>query len=180
MSLDSIQVGEYFFEKFISKEKINSIVQRMASEIDDYYKKIDPLEFIIILDGAYHFASDFTRAFPRDVKLHFVKIKSYEGFQSSGKASIQGLEQLDIKDKHILILEDIVETGNTLYHLTQELKLKAAASVRLASLFVKPTEIIQPLQVDFFGMEIGPEFIIGYGLDYNGFGRTYADIYIKK
>jgi adenylate kinase len=86
MSLDTIQVGEYFFEKFISKEQINAIVQRMAVEIDDYYKNIDPLEFIIILDGAYHFASDFTRAFPRDVKLHFVKIKSYEGFQSSGKA----------------------------------------------------------------------------------------------
>ena len=119
MRLDTIQVGEYFFEKFISKEQINAIVQRMAVEIDDYYK-------------------------------------------------------------NILILEDIVETGNTLYHLTRELKLKAAASVRLASLFVKPTEIIQPLQVDFFGMEIGPEFIIGYGLDYNGFGRTYPDVYIKK
>ena len=99
-----IRVGEFQFKKFIDKEKIAELILKMAKEVDAFYNEKDELEFIVILDGSYHFASDFTRVFPRDAKVHFIKAKSYVGLKSSGDVKIQGLEEIEI-------LDFIVSTG---------------------------------------------------------------------
>lgn len=174
-----IRVGEFQFKKFIDKEKIAELILKMAKEVDAFYSEKDELEFIVILDGSYHFASDFTRVFPRDAKVYFIKAKSYVGLKSSGDVKIQGLEEIEIKGKHLLILEDIVETGNTLFSIIEAINIKAPASLRLASLFVKPSEMKKSIHIDFYGLQIGSEFIVGYGLDYNGYGRTFPDVYVK-
>lgn len=179
MNGDIIRIESFEFKKFISRNDIDHIIKKMVEEVSSHYKSNDVIEMIAILDGSYHFASDFTRAYPTDTKIHFIKSSSYIGFESSGTIALQGLDNLDLENKHILILEDIVETGNTLTEIINRIKEKNPSSVKIASLLLKPDALQNNLTVDFIGKKIGAEFVVGYGLDYNGWARSYPDIYVK-
>jgi len=133
--------------------------------------------FVGILNGAFMFSADLVKRIRLKCQISFVKLTSYTGDSSSGSVrELIGLMD-DIKGKHVIILEDIVETGLTLETIVKLLKPMKPASLKIATLLFKPQAYQKNLKLDYIGLEIPNEFIIGYGLDYNGYGRNYEDIY---
>ena len=174
-----IQVQDLTFELFITEETIQQRVKELGHEIATQFKDQNPL-FIGILNGAFLFTADLIRACPIASEVTFMKIQSYAGLQSTGTVTTQiGLQQ-DIKGRAVIIVEDIIDTGATLYHLLPNLQKLGPSSISLASLLVKPTALKHPLVIDYKGFEIPNKFVIGYGLDYNGQARNLSDIYQLK
>lgn len=169
------------FEKFILSEEIKSITNRLAQDINTYYKDFkEDLVFISILDGAFIFMADLVRLITIDIEIEFVKLKSYEGTSSRGEVAHLLKLQKSIEGKHILVIEDIIDTGLTIEIFLEELAKKKPASVKICSLLSKPDVHNDIVTIDFIGKEIEPEFVIGYGLDINGKARNLADIYKLK
>ncbi len=164
------------FTKLLSASKIFVRVNELAAEIEKHYIG-EALCVLSVLDGSFVFTSDLVRAFGRDVEVAFCKYSSYHGQKSSGKIT----EILPVPDsiagKHVLIAEDIVDTGLTIKHIESIVRTKNAKSVRIASFLFKPTKLQTGTPPDFVGFEISDKFVIGYGMDYDGFGRNLAAIY---
>ena len=174
-----IQVKDLTFNLFITEEKIQQRVKELGQEIATQFKDQTPL-FIGILNGAFIFMADLIRACPIAVEVTFMKVQSYEGLQSTGTVSTQiGLQQ-DIKGRAIILVEDIIDTGTTLYHLLPDLQKLGPSSISLVSLLVKPTALKYPLVIDYKGFEIPNKFVIGYGLDYKEQARNLSSIYQLK
>lgn len=171
-----VKAYDLSFELYISEEDIKTKVQEMAAKITAKYKDLNPL-IIAVLNGSFIFAADLTRACAMDCDISFVKLASYEGLKSTGDIStLIGLEQ-DVKDRHIIVVEDIVDTGNTIATFLPKLKELHPASVAVASLLLKPEPFNNLFTVDYIGFEIPNKFVIGYGLDYNGRARNLKGIY---
>lgn len=169
------------FEKFISSQEIKSITNRLAHDINTYYKDFkEDLVFISILDGAFIFMADLVRLITLDIEIEFVKLKSYEGTSSRGEVAHLLKLQKPIEGKHILVIEDIIDTGLTIEVFLEELLKKNPASVKICSFLSKPDIHNDIVTIDFLGKEIPPEFVIGYGLDINGKARNLEDIYKLK
>ena len=142
-------------------------------------KDKNPL-FIIILKGSFIFASDLVKALDFDVELTFMQLKSYVGTESSGQIKdVMGVPN-NLKGRTLVVVEDIIDTGNTLEYLHQELKKEEPKRVHYASLFLKPSVYKKSIPIDFVGKEIPNEFVVGYGLDYEELGRTLPQIYKLK
>ncbi len=166
------------FELFISEEKISDTVDRLAQDISKHYAHInEPLVLISILDGSFIFMADLIRSLDLEVSIQFVKLKSYQGTTSRGEVAHILKLQEDIKGKYVLVIEDIVDTGLTLEVFIEELRKKEPAEIKVCSLLSKPEVHNNIIDLDFVGMEIPPDFIIGYGLDLNGLGRQLPEIY---
>ncbi|KAL4491865.1 hypothetical protein ABPG72_006120 [Tetrahymena utriculariae] len=168
------------FVPYIQREKIAQEVKRVAQEISQDYKDKNPI-FIGILNGAFIFCSDLIRNLEfLEQQVEFCKVSSYEGTESSGNIKqLIGLKY-EIKDRHIIIVEDIVDSGVTMQGLINFLKEKNPASIKLCTMFFKPANLKVELKVDYVGMTIDPEFIIGYGLDFDEWGRNIPDVWILK
>ncbi len=167
------------FEPFISEEKILQQVKRVAQEINHDYTHLNPL-FVGVLNGAFMFAADLLKNVTIPSEVTFIKVKSYEGIQSKGQVSnLIGLET-PAEGRHIVILEDIVDSGHTIQHLLKMLQEQHPASIHIATLLFKPQSLQTDVQVKYVGFEIPPQFMVGYGLDYNGQGRNLRDIYRLK
>lgn len=176
MEFNQVKVHDLIFEKFITKHEINSRILEMGREITKKFKDLDPV-FVPILNGSFVFTADLIRACDFDSELIFVKIKSYVGTSSTGEINIQlGIEK-NIEDRHIIVVEDIIDTGNTLKAFIEELKKSNPASITIVSLLLKPDAIQQDIPLDYIGYRIPNAFVVGYGLDYNDLGRTLPDIY---
>lgn len=177
MKTESIlQVGDKEFEVFIPFSRILERISEMGTQLNRDYEALNPV-FVPVLNGSFMFASDLIREICIPCQVSFVKTASYEGTQSSGKVNqLIGLEQ-DVKNRHIILLEDIVDTGKTLAALLPELEKLQPASIQVASLFFKPEAFREAFELKYTGFEIPDKFIIGYGLDYNGYGRNYRDVY---
>ena len=174
--MNTIKIKDKKFELFISEEEIQSINKKLAERITKEYFDKHPI-FIGVLNGAFLFSSDLIRLLDFDSEITFVKMASYIGIESTGNVkSLIGLNE-NIKGKHIIILEDIVESGLTMLELIKQLKEYEPASIKIVSLFFKPNSFKEELKIDFIGKEIPNKFIVGYGLDYNGLGRNYNNIY---
>ncbi len=148
----------------------------MANSINDDYIGKRPL-LIPVLNGSFLFAADLMKELKLDCEVSFIKAASYEGTKSNGKpAVVMGLNQ-NVEGRHLIIIEDIVESGHTLEKILPLIKAQNPASIKIASLLLKPFSLKTGLAIDYVGMEIPDEFIVGYGLDYNGLGRNLRDIY---
>ena len=175
--MSTIKLHDRYFESYITKDKIAKYVAYLADLVSKDVGKDEIPVFIGILNGSFMFAADFVRAYPYDCHISFVKLASYEGTNSSGKMKqLFGLNE-DLEGKTVIILEDIIDTGNTLEEIYEIFKNKKVKKLKIATLFFKPDVFRKPLPIDYIGKSIEDKFIVGYGLDYDGLGRNLSDIY---
>jgi len=174
--MPNIQVHDKLFEPYLSAGEIIEKVSTIASRLNTDYKGKRPL-FIAILNGAFMFASDLFKQVTVDAEICFIKLASYKGTKSSGQViTAIGLD-MDLYNRHIIIIEDIVDTGKTLNVFLPQLKNQQPASLKIAALLHKPESSIYPLDIEYLGFTIPNKFVVGYGLDYDGLGRNIAEIY---
>ena len=175
--MGNIKVLDKEFELFIPYEKIRSVVEKMAEKMNKELKGKKPL-FLCVLNGSFMFAAEiFKRISLLDAEISFVKLASYEGTSTTGKVKeLIGLNE-DLKGRTIIVLEDIVDTGITIEKTIEQIVAKEAAEVQVATLLLKPDALIKDVELDYVGIEIPNDFIVGYGLDYDGLGRNLIDIY---
>lgn len=172
-----IKLHDKQFKPFIDSARIQETILALAKEINQDYKDKQPL-FVGVLNGSFLFTADLVREFEGNCDVSFMKMASYEGTNSTGVVNeLIGLKE-DISGRHVVILEDIVDTGNTLEKLFHELEKKNPQSLEIATLLFKPKAYQKNIPVKYVAMEVGNEFLVGYGLDYDGLGRNLKDIYI--
>lgn len=174
--MDKVRIKDKEFEIYLSREKIESTIQRMAKEIETDMEEKDPL-FLVILNGAFMFAADLFKEMSMPCEISFTRLASYQGTKTTNQVKeLIGMKE-NIKGRHIIILEDIIDTGITLEHLQNTLIKQEPASIRLATLLFKPEAFQKDYPIHYVGIPIHNEFVVGYGLDYDGHGRNYANIY---
>lgn len=172
-----IRVSDKDFAPFISQEKIENEIHRIASEIKRDMMDKEPL-FLVMLNGAFMFAAELFKSLDMPCEMAFVKYKTYVGTHSTGKPNeLLGIEPEKINGRNIVIVEDIVDSGFTMSELLKDLNKKGAKSIKIATMMFKPKALKYDLKMDYVGMEIGNDFIVGYGLDYNEYGRNLKEIY---
>lgn len=178
--MKSIQLHDKHFVPFISKEKIDHYVEQLTQQMANDIEPDEVPIFIGILNGSFMFAADFVRKYPHDCHITFVKMASYEGVNSTGKIKhLVGINE-NLEGKTVVILEDIIDTGNTLSEIYDIFKDKNVKQLKIATLFFKPEVFKKDLHIDYIGKSIEDKFIVGYGLDYDGLGRNLPDIYKLK
>ena len=171
-----INVHDKSFETYLSEETIQQRVKELATSINHDYADKRPL-FIAILNGSFMFASDLFKQLSIEAELCFIKIASYKGMKSSGKVITSiGLEE-DLFKKDVVIVEDIVDTGKTLHRFLPKLMHQQPKSLKIVTLLHKPEATEHPLTLDYIGFSIPNKFVVGYGLDYDGLGRNFKEIY---
>ncbi|MDT8309452.1 MAG: hypoxanthine phosphoribosyltransferase [Bacteroidales bacterium] len=178
--MKSIELHDKSFELYIDKNKIAGRVKELATQITNSIKSDKPPVFIVVLNGAFMFAADLLKQMDINADISFVKLASYSGTSSSGKVKkIIGLNE-DIEGRTVVIIEDIVDTGITMEMVLKELSVFCPEKIYIATLLYKPAAFTKNFAVHFVGFEIPTDFVVGYGLDYNGFGRNLPDIYVLK
>ena len=171
-----IKVKDKEFKLSITADEINNAVENLAMQLNHDLKDKNPL-FLVVLNGAFIFAADLYRKITIDSEISFVKLASYSGISSTSDVKeLIGLNE-KLKGRTVVILEDIIDTGTTMQYLMNKLLYLGVGEVKLAALLFKPSAFRESYNIDYLGLEIPNEFIVGYGLDYDGFGRNYADIY---
>lgn len=169
------QVLDKQFKSYLEKETIQIEVERIASELNRDYADKNPL-FIAILNGSFMFASDLFKLIKVPAEICFIKLASYKGTQSTGQViTAIGLDR-DLFERDVVIIEDIVDTGKTLTAFLPQLEHQQPRSLKICSLLHKKAATTYPVQIDYLGFEIPNLFVVGYGLDYNGFGRNLNKI----
>jgi hypoxanthine phosphoribosyltransferase len=176
IKMKKIKIRDKTFEAFISAEKIEEAVERIAAEIKKDNKNKNPL-FISILNGSFMFAGDLLKKLNIDCDISFVKYSSYKGMRSQLKVKkLLGVNE-DIRDRNVIIIEDIIDTGITIETLLNDLNEFQPASIKITGLLFKPDAFIKKFKIDYKGFDIPNIFVVGYGLDYDGKGRNYPEIY---
>ena len=174
--MSTIKVKEKQFAISIPEAEILTAVQRVADAINHDLEGKDPL-FLSVLNGAFMFTADLMKRITIPCEVSFIKLSSYEGTSSTGQVrQLMGLNQC-IKGRTVVIVEDIVDTGLTMQKLLELLQAQEPAEVHIAALLLKPDKLKVPRHIEYAAMQIPNDFIVGYGLDYDGFGRNYKDIY---
>ncbi len=172
-----IKLKDKNFKPFIVEERIAEAVKKIAGQVNSDLENEFPL-FLAVLNGSFMFASDLLKEISIPCEISFIKMKSYEGLKSTGALTeLIGLSE-DIENRTVVIIEDIVDSGLTLDRLIQVLKEKKVKHIKVASLLFKPEMYAKNHKIDYFGFSISKEFVIGYGLDYEGQGRNLKEIYI--
>lgn len=174
--MSTVKIKDKEFSIFIPETQILEAIQRLANKINEEMEGKNPL-FVGILNGSFMFAGDLMKCINTNCEISFIKVASYSGTSSSGEVKqLIGFND-SIKGRNVVILEDIVDTGVTLENIINQLKEHEPADVRLATLLYKPAAFRKTFKIDYVAMEIPNDFIVGYGLDYDGYGRNLRDIY---
>ena len=173
---ERLQIHDLFFQPLISEETLQARIRELGEEVTRHYGDKKPL-FISILSGAFVFASDLIRAFDGPCEIGFVKLASYSGTRSSGDVqTVMGLDK-ELRDRHLIVVEDIVDTGRTLHFFLDHLRAQSPASVSVVTFLRKPEAMQFPVKVDWVGFDIEDKFVVGYGLDYDGLGRNLPAVW---
>lgn len=174
-----VKLYDKTFEVMIPAEEIDKAVTKVAEQINsDYASTAKAPIFVGVLKGSYMFLADLVRKITFNNEIVFVQISSYEGTQSTGEIKQKLGIDFDIEGRDIILVEDIVETGHSINHMINYIKSLNPNSVNVCTLFFKPDRYQYALPIKYSAMEIGNEFIVGYGLDYDQLGRSLKDIYV--
>ena len=174
--MELIKIHDKTFEPYVSAEELNQIAERMASEVYQDLQESRPI-FIAVLNGSFMFAADFLRHYKGECEISFVKMASYKGTQSTGKVhQLIGLST-PVEGRDVVILEDIIDTGNTLEEIYRLFENQKVKSFRIATLFFKPDAYKKDLKIDYVGKPIPNRFIVGYGLDFDEIARNLPQVY---
>lgn len=176
---EPITIKDKQFELFIEQEVIEQAIKRIAVQINTDLSGKNPI-FLAVLNGAFMFAAELMKEVSIPSEITFVRLASYLGTSSTNKVhEVFGLKD-DIKGRSVVVVEDIVDSGNTMVALIKELEKYNPAEIKIATLLFKPAALQQELHLDYVALEIPNDFIVGYGLDYDGYGRNLKDIYKVK
>ena len=174
-----IQLHDKQFVPFISAKEIEFALTKMVAQIADDFADETPV-FVGVLNGAFMVVSDFMKLYKKPCEVSFIKMASYEGISSTNEVKqLIGLNQ-DLTGRTVVIIEDIVDTGNTLVELKELFKQQNVKHFKIATLFFKPEAYTKDIKIDYIGIRIPNKFIVGYGLDYNGLGRNLPEVYKLK
>jgi hypoxanthine phosphoribosyltransferase len=172
----TIEVFNKKFTPYITALQIDDQIKRVAAELNRDYAGKCPL-FIAILNGSFMFASDLFKELTIDAEICFIKLASYKGTKSTGNVITSiGLDE-PLTDRHVIIVEDIVDTGKTLHEFLPQLFNQQPASIKIAALLHKPEALAYPVKIDYLGFNVPNKFLLGYGLDFDGLGRNLKEIY---
>jgi hypoxanthine phosphoribosyltransferase len=165
------------FTGYLTADELDTAVRAVAARINEDYAGRCPL-FVAVLNGSFMFAADLLKHLSVDCEIAFIRVASYAGTQSTGKIrELLGLHD-DVRGRDVILLEDIVDTGHTMRALLTQLTEKEPASLEVATLFFKPASLQHEISLRYVGLEIPNDFIVGYGLDYDGLGRNLPDVYV--
>jgi hypoxanthine phosphoribosyltransferase len=171
-----IQVKDKNFKPYLSAEEISTQIKKIGAQINIDYAGKQPV-FIAILNGAFMFAADLFKEITIDAEISFIKLASYLGTKSTGNVITSiGLDE-SLKGRHVIIIEDIVDTGTTLFKFLPQLHDQHPASLKLAVLLNKPESLQHAINIDYLGFSVPDKFLLGFGLDYDGLGRNLPAIY---
>lgn len=174
--METIQIHDKHFRLSIPESEIQEAVRKVGNQINSDMEGQQPL-FIGVLNGAFMFAADLMKSVTIPCEITFVKLASYEGIYSTGSVKeILGLNE-SVVGRNVVVVEDIVDTGITMEKILNSLTAKGAASIRVATFLQKPDALQRDIKIDYIAMKIPNEFIVGYGLDYDGYGRNLRDIF---
>lgn len=174
--METIQLKDLTFSISIPYEEIRKSIAQVAEKINRDYKNTNPL-FVVVLNGAFMFAADLMKFINIDCTISFVKLSSYEGTKSTQNVKqLLGLNE-ELTGRKVIIVEDIVDTGITIRETIKAMELSKPADIQVCTLLLKPDALKVPLSIKYICMEIPNEFVVGYGLDYDGLGRNLKDIY---
>ncbi len=177
--MSDIQLFNKTFEPYLPESLIQEKISELGILISKEYEGKKPL-FIGVLNGSFMFAADLFKQITIEAEICFIKLASYKGTKSTGNViTAIGLDT-DIRDRHLILLEDIIDTGKTMHEFIPQLMHQQPASVKMAVLLHKPDATIYPVQIDYCCFSIPNRFVLGYGLDYDGFGRNLKEIYQLK
>lgn len=174
--MDTISILDKQFRLSIPAEKIQAAVKTVANQLNQDMANKNPL-FICVLNGAFMFAGDLMKSVTVPCEITFVKLSSYEGLTTTGVVKeVMGLNE-SVVGRNVVVVEDIVDTGFTMQRILASLQAKGAASIKVCTFLQKPDALRCDITVDYVAMPIPNDFIVGYGLDYDGYGRNLKDIY---
>lgn len=174
-----VTIKDKQFEKFIEFGQIQAAINRIAGKMNHDLRDKKPV-FIAVLNGAFMFAGELMKEVTVPCEITFVRLASYQGTTTTNKVQeVLGLNE-NIENRTVVIVEDIVDSGNTMAALKKELNKLKPKEIRIATLLLKPDALKQEIQLDYVALEIPNDFIVGYGLDYDGYGRNLKDIYKIK
>lgn len=169
------QILDKSFKPYLTNVEIDKAIEKIADQINHDYAGKNPL-FIAILNGSFIFASDLFKKINIPAEISFIKLASYQGTKSTGTVITSiGLET-DLFERHVIVLEDIIDTGKTLTAFLPQLKHQQPSSLKVCALLHKKEATKYPIDIDYLGFEIPDLFVVGYGLDYNGYGRNLDQI----
>lgn len=175
----SVKLHDLQFVPYIGEAEVERMVDELAARINIDYEGKTPL-FVVVLNGAFMFASDLIKKVSVDCEVSFLRVSSYRGTSSTGEVKEMMPIGTDVAGRHVVLVEDIVDTGNTMGDIKQKMKDQGAASVKICTLLFKPEAFKGSYQVNYIGKEIADKFVVGYGLDYDGLGRNLPAIYQIK
>ncbi len=174
--MNEIQVLDKKFRELIPGDEISRRVDELAGMINRDFEGRDVV-FLGILNGAFLFAADLFKRINLKARISFVKLASYEGTKSSGSVKeLIGWNE-DISNRQVIVIEDIVDTGHTLELIVGELKVRKVSDIKVITLLFKPEAYKKKIPIDYVGFEIPNEFVVGYGLDYDGYGRNLPSVF---
>ena len=177
-TMDIIQLHDKQFKPYISEQEIQDIVKNIAKRLENDYPTFKNPLFLVILNGSFMFASDLMKYFKLPCEISFVRFSSYIDTQTTGNVKeLIGLNE-DVSNRTVIVLEDIIDTGHTLEKIINTLKQHNNTDYRIASVFFKPNSYQLSHPIHYIGKEIPNDFIVGYGLDYNGLGRNLSSVYV--
>ena len=174
-----LSIQDKIFEPFLSENEIAGRIATLALAINEDYAGKNPL-FIVVLNGAFMFASDLIKKITIPCEVSFIRLSSYSEMRTTGKVTqLLGLQE-KLENRHVLIIEDIIDTGNTMSEIFEEMLGQKPGSLEIATFLLKPDALEKNIAPRYTGFEIPNRFVVGYGLDYEGYGRNTTELFVLK